>query len=86
MHLKLLLNNYILHCILREVFFKHTCTHYRDPSRTKLIYTFQTDLRGKIPPKLIETTLPSIQITFFKNLRKAIKENFKEKTGKTCCL
>jgi hypothetical protein len=57
-----------------------------DPNCTKLVYAFQTDLKGMIPPKLIDATLPSIQVTFFKNLRKAIKERMREKTGKTCML
>ena len=59
---------------------------HSDASRTRLVYAFQTDLKGRIPQKLIDTTLPSIQITFFKNLRKAIGERLKEKTGKTCSL
>jgi len=38
------------------------------------MYIVQTDLKGMLPIRLIDSALPSMQITFFSNLRKAIKD------------
>ena len=53
-------------------------TPYRDPKRTKVVYIINTDLKGKLPPKLVNAALPDIQLSFFKGLHKAILEESKK--------
>ena len=56
------------------------CLHYfRQPDKTKVIYIIQTDLKGRIPIKLIESALPTMQLSFFSSVRKAIKDGMLDK-------
>lgn len=50
-----------------------------DLNKTKMMYVIQTDLKGKIPHYLIDSTLPSVQVSFYGNCRKAIKDKLLEK-------
>lgn len=59
----------VLHCL------NFFCTHlYRKPATTRMVLMVQTDPRGSIPHKLIETAVPSVQLQFFTQLRKALKD------------
>ncbi|KAL5482232.1 hypothetical protein EMCRGX_G022531 [Ephydatia muelleri] len=44
------------------------------PATTRMVLMVQTDPRGSIPHKLIETAVPSVQLQFFTQLRKALKD------------
>ena len=53
--------------------------YYRQPDKTKVVYIIQTDLKGRLPMKLIESVLPSNQLSFFSSIRKAIKDGILDK-------
>ena len=53
----------------------YTHTHYRERGKTKLVYLLHTDLKGKVPTKIVEAALPDMQLSYFSNLRKIIKES-----------
>ena len=53
--------------------------YFRQPDKTKVIYIIQTDLKGRIPIKLIESALPTMQLSFFSSVRKAIKDGILDK-------
>lgn len=53
--------------------------YYRQPEKTKVVYIIQTDLKGRLPMKLIDSVLPSNQLSFFSSVRKAIKDGILDK-------
>ena len=60
------------------MFHNDLCTLFSDPERTKVVYIINTDLKGKLPPKLVNVALPDIQLSFFKGLHKAVAEENKK--------
>ena len=59
-------------CMLTYI---HTLDHYRERGKTKLVYLLHTDLKGKVPTKIVEAALPDMQLSYFSNLCKIIKES-----------
>ena len=53
---------------------------YRDPEKTKVVYIINTDLKGRLPLKLVNAAMPDLQLTFFKGLQKAVAEEIKAKS------
>lgn len=52
----------------------------RDPEKTKVVYIINTDLKGRLPLKLVNAAMPDLQLTFFKGLQKAVAEEIKAKS------
>ena len=44
------------------------------PEKTKVVYIINTDLKGRLPQKLVNAVLPDLQLTFFKGLHRAVAE------------
>ena len=59
------------------IFFSCYC---RDPEKTKVVYIINTDLKGRLPLKLVNAAMPDLQLTFFKGLQKAVAEEIKAKS------
>ena len=41
------------------------------------MYIINTDLKGRLPPKIVNAALPDLQLSFFKGLQKAVAEEKK---------
>lgn len=46
---------------------------HREPSQTKLVTFFQTDLSGYLPQSVVDTFFPRSMAGFYANLRKAVR-------------
>lgn len=46
---------------------------YREPSKTKLVTFFQTDLSGLLPQSVVDAFFPRSMAGFYANLQKALR-------------
>ena len=52
------------------------CCRHKD--KTRFVIILQSDLKGKLPTKVVETVIPSVQIHLITDLKKAISDNLAE--------